>query len=341
MYTQEKIIEKIIEIRKEIGHDPVKPEIKKIHYNNNELSIITPDRPEKSIIIGKGGWVVGKLKEELKLDSIHVISYTDLILKEYQLELSIKHITDIIKEKQIPEEYIPLFEKIKELLTIKHDKIYDNKIIETYVEENINKTTQENTKAIIALSGGVDSSFSLLLAKSIGLDTTAMTIDPGTIILPKQFRQNIDNLTSKINVPHKYIKTDLTETIKESLKGKIHPCGRCSKTIHNAINKEARKENIKLIIFGDLLSTGSQSITIKEDEIRINLPALFRMEKTEIKNIVTKYEVKKIKGYGCPLLVQVHKNYPQYKAFSIQRILRETRAGILEPGEALELIKTI
>ena len=51
--------------------------------------------------------------------------------------------------------------------------------------------------------------------------------------------------------------------------------------------------------------------------------------------------VKKIKGYGCPLIVQVHKKYPQYRPFSIQRVLRETRAGILEPGEALDLIRTI
>jgi len=75
--------------------------------------------------------------------------------------------------------------------------------------------------------------------------------------------------------------------------------------------------------------------------MRINLPALFRMEKTEIKNIIEKYDVKKIKGYGCPLVVQVHHKYPHYKPFSIQRVLRETRAGILEPGEALELIRTI
>ena len=67
MYTKEEIIKKIMRIRKEIGHDQVEPEIKELHYHNDELTIITPDRPEKSIIIGKGGWVVGKLREELKV----------------------------------------------------------------------------------------------------------------------------------------------------------------------------------------------------------------------------------------------------------------------------------
>ena len=47
------------------------------------------------------------------------------------------------------------------------------------------------------------------------------------------------------------------------------------------------------MIYGDLLSTGSQSIVKKDDIIRINLPALFRMEKSEIKTIVTNYSVKK------------------------------------------------
>ena len=64
----------------------IQPEIKEIHYENDELTIIAPDRPEKSIIIGKGGWVVGKLREQLHVKSIHVISYTDIVLKKYQLE---------------------------------------------------------------------------------------------------------------------------------------------------------------------------------------------------------------------------------------------------------------
>ncbi|MDR1819003.1 MAG: hypothetical protein LBR15_01980 [Methanobrevibacter sp.] len=48
--------------------------------------------------------------------------------------------------------------------------------------------------------------------------------------------------------------------------------------------------------------------------------------------------MKKIKGFGCPLLHETHKKYPHIKKFSIQRILRETRSGALEPGEALEQI---
>jgi len=37
-------------------------------------------------------------------------------------------------------------------------------------------------------------------------------------------------------------------------------------------------------------------------------------------------------------LYEVHRKFPHMKKFSIQRILRETRSGALEPGEALDLI---
>ncbi|WP_455644700.1 ATPase [Methanosphaera sp.] len=341
MYTKEEIINKIIKIREDIGHDYVEPEIKDLYYENDELTIITPDRPEKSIIIGKGGWVVGKLREELKVNSIHVISYTDVVLKEYQLELSVKHTKKLMKNNVIPEEYQDIFNNLYNLLSKKQKAPYDNTIVANYIKENIDRTPLVNTKVAVALSGGVDSSFSTILAKALGFNVIALTVDPGTIVLPKQFKYNIGNLTSQINVSHEYIKTDMSEIINDALTGKIHPCGRCSSHIENEVSKKVKEMDYHIMIYGDLLSTGSQSIVEKDGVLRINLPALFRMEKSEIKNVVTNYSVKKIKGYGCPLVVQVHKKYPQYRPFSIQRVLRETRAGILEPGEALDLIRTI
>ena len=77
------IINRICKIREEIGHENVKPDIKDIIFDekNGVMSIITSDRPEKSAVIGKGGWVVGKLKEELNIKSIHVEAYPDILLK--------------------------------------------------------------------------------------------------------------------------------------------------------------------------------------------------------------------------------------------------------------------
>jgi len=341
MYTKEELINEIMQIRHEIGHEDVIPEIKEIHYDDDELTIITPDRPEKSIIIGKGGWVVGKLREKLKINQIHIVAYTDLILKEYQIGLSIKHVKTLLDENKIKEEYITPFTNIYELLKLKHESIYNKSIIEKYIEENIDNDVIDEAKCYIALSGGADSSFSTILAKALGFNVKCVSVFAGTIILPSKFQRNINNLCAKLDIEHEYLQTDMNEIIQEALNGKIHPCGKCSSHTQSVINNKLEKENVPLVIYGDLLSTGSRSIIIDDNITRINLPALFRMEKTEIKHINKKYDVEKIKGYGCPLIVQVHEKYPHNKQFSIQRVLRETRSGILEPGEALELIKTI
>ena len=264
MFTKEEIIEKIIQIRKEIGHDNVIPEIKEMYMDNNELTIITPDRPEKSIIIGKGGWVVGKLREILHVESIHVISYTDIVLKKYQLELSTKHTKKLLDENKIPSEHIKPFENLYELLLKKYETPYNKTIISDYIDKNIEREPYSESNCVIALSGGVDSSFTTLLAKSLGFNIQTMTVDPGTIILPNQFKNNIKNLTNEIKVQHEYLKTDMDEVISDALNGKIHPCGRCSGHIGSVITEKCIDNKINLMMFGDLLSTGSQSITKKK-----------------------------------------------------------------------------
>ena len=95
MYTKEFILDEVNNIREEIGHDKVSISIEEIYCKNNEIWIITEDRPDKSAIIGKGGWVVGKLRERLGLESIHVESYGDFLNKEYKLKLSKKTIHNL------------------------------------------------------------------------------------------------------------------------------------------------------------------------------------------------------------------------------------------------------
>ena len=47
--------------------------LEKVIFNpeTRDITIVTPDRPEKSAVIGKGGWVVGRLREEIGANSIH------------------------------------------------------------------------------------------------------------------------------------------------------------------------------------------------------------------------------------------------------------------------------
>jgi len=332
MYEKEFLLNEINKIRDEIGHDNVNIFIEKIYFNENtnELWIITEDRPDKSAIIGKGGWVVGKLREKLGLESIHVESYGDFLNKEYKLKLSKKTVNNLDLD-------LVGLENLEKTIENKLENIYSFNF-DTYFNENQFEESK-NIEAVVALSGGVDSSFSLILAKKLGFNPTAITVDPGTIILPKQFKNNIKLLTESLNVKHEYINADYSQVIKESFTGKLHPCGRCSKNTGEIAKKYAKDNKIPIIIFGDMLATGSQCINLQEDSLyRLNLPASLSVGKQEIKSLIKNYDLKTFKGFGCPLLYEVHKKFPYMKKFSIQRILRETRSGALEPGEALDLI---
>ena len=330
MYTKEFILDEVNAIRDEIGHDKVNISIEEIYFENNELWIITEDRPDKSAIIGKGGWVVGKLREKLNLESIHVESYGDFLNKKYKLRLSKKTVNNLDLD-------LVGIENLKKTIEYKLDNIYSFNFENYFNEFEFEESS--NTEAVVALSGGVDSSFSLILAKKLGFNPTAVTVDPGTIILPKQFKRNIKTVTESLDINHTYIDTDYSDIVEESFTGKVHPCGRCSKNTSELVKEYAKNEKIPIIIFGDMLATGSQCINLQDDSLyRLNLPASLSVGKQEIKSLIKNYDLSTFKGFGCPLLYEVHRKFPHMKKFSIQRILRETRSGALEPGEALDLI---
>ncbi|WP_458405156.1 7-cyano-7-deazaguanine synthase [Methanobrevibacter sp.] len=330
VYTKEFILDEVNNIREEIGHDKVNIFIEEIYFKNNELWIITEDRPDKSAIIGKGGWVVGKLREKLGLSSIHVESYGDFLNKQYKLRLSKKTIKNVDLD-------LTGLKNLEKTIDNKLENIYSFNF-ETYFNENDFDESSE-TEAVVALSGGVDSSFSLILAKKLGFNPKAITVDPGTIILPNQFKKNIKTVTEALDVEHTYIDADYCDVVSEAFTGNVHPCGRCSKNTGVLAKQYAKDNKIPIIIFGDMLATGSQCINLQEDSLyRLNLPASLSVGKQEIKSLIGKYDLRTFKGFGCPLLYEVHRKFPHMKKFSIQRILRETRSGALEPGEALDLI---
>ena len=330
MYTKEFLLDEINTIRAEIGHEKVNIFIEDIYFKNNELWIITEDRPDKSAIIGKGGWVVGKLKEKLGLNSIHVESYGDFLNKKYKLELSKKSVGNINLD-------LVGLKNLEKTIDYKLNNIYSFNFENFFNEYEFSEC--KNTQAVVALSGGVDSSFSLILAKKLGFNPVAVTVDPGTIILPNQFKKNIKTITESLNINHEYLKADYSKVIEESFTGNIHPCGRCSKNTSELVKNYAKINNIPIIIFGDMLATGSQCINLQDNALyRLNLPASLCVDKQEIKSLIKNYDLKTFKGFGCPLLYEVHRKFPYLKKFSIQRILRETRSGALEPGEALDLI---
>lgn len=320
--------------------------LNKVIYDDEtgNLTIIAPDRPEKSAVIGKGGWVVGRLREVLGVNSIHVDAYSDMVVRIYRMELALNKIKSI---EHLLERDISPITNLKDLLNLRirnlakfsYFKEFNEKLDHIKTEESLKNIEMDGDhKAIVALSGGVDSSFSLIIAKILGFNPMAVTVDPGSIILPSYFKKNVEELTQGLNVPHHYIAVDMGDVISDSLEGRIHPCGHCSKNIENSLLKFARNSGIPFIIFGDFLATGTQSIVQLDGFWRINLPAMLSTTKSETRSLSAYFNVESVGGYGCPLINEVHKLHPHMRRFSVQRILRETRAGVLEPGQALSLI---
>jgi hypothetical protein len=310
--------------------------LEKVMFTSEDrnLIIVTPDRPEKSAVIGKGGWVVGRLREELGVNSIHVEANTDILIRKYRMELAEKRLNNIMplfdeKERK------PL-QNLQKLLKARIENVYQaGSVLKDLPEKPESKTPM----AMVALSGGVDSSFSLIIAKIMGFNPIAVTVNPGEIILPKYFQRNVESLSGRLNVKHEYLEVDMSQVITDALEGKIHPCGRCSETIEKTLMEHAKQLKIPFLIFGDFLSTGAQSILLKDGVWRINMPAMLCATKGETKDLAGRFGVENIGVYGCPLINEVHKRHSHMARFSVQRILRETRAGVLEPGEALGLIK--
>ena len=330
------ILEEISKIRKEIGHEDLKPDITDIIFDEkkSELLIITSDRPEKSLVIGKGGWVVGKLKEELNIDQIHVEAYSDIMLRKYRMELALKKMEEvrIHYRSESGRSLSNLYDFLKRRIESPYN--LEDILVKT-------KSTSSSHQAVVALSGGVDSTFALIVAEMMGFNPLAVTVNPGDIILPKYLQERVENLTRKLSVEHQYLEVNLSRIVEGALEGRYHPCGRCSRIIEETVLEFTQENKTPFLIYGDLLATGAQSLIYKGDVLRINLPAMLSASKGETKALAKIYDVSPTGGYGCPLLAEVKKKYSYMNRFSVQRILRETRAGILEPGEALDMVMSL
>jgi len=320
MMEKEELLEKIKRIREEIGQDTSSsPRIKWIK-DDDVLIICGYHRSDKSMLIGPGGWVVGKLSEEIG-KPVTVIESTEELTRELKLIESLLTVEKLIQKAK---------GQNRDILEFFRDYIKNKK-----------KTIDKEVTVAVSYSGGSDSTASLYLLKQMGFKVVALTYYPSDIILPKRTRSIIENVVKDLDVPHEYIMGDMSDIIQDALEGRYHPCGRCHKNMEDVVIDRAINMGIEAITFGDLLPTGSQTISIKAGMLRINLPALLALKKKDMKYLSARVLGYESPGFGCPLLKEVHRKNPSKKFFTAQRVLREVRAGILESNEGLIYLRSI
>ena len=314
------------------------PKIVDVIYDEEEdvLYIVVLDRPDKSSLIGYGGLKIKKLKEKIGVKDLTVITHVDLDVKRKRVKSALEKLDLILSRLNKPEEKEVLQKYIKKLLIA--ELKYPPRLL-----PNMEKT---NIAVPVAYSGGVDSTATLYLLWRIGLKPVALTVDPGPFIIPDDVRESIRRVSSKLGIEHHFIKPkeSFNEIIKAALDGKIIPCSLCYPILVKTMYEWVKNEDMSLIFFGDLLSTSYSSIMYVNDYkiIRVNLPGALSLTKFDTKTIASKVlgEIRNY-VYGCPLLREAFRRHRWAKFIAYERILRETRAGILEPMEALRYIKKI
>ena len=186
-------------------------------------------------------------------------------------------------------------------------------------------------KIALAFSAGSDSTAALKILRWAGFDVV-----PVTAKLPQMNERVVEKAEREgavfVEIPN-YI-----EVITAQMEKGAPICGKCHSMVMKAVEDYARKEGLKILASGDLLSSGLISIYERDGLVVLNLPAFLALDKGEIVEIIGgSYELK----FGCPLLWDTFKRAPSVKRFSIQRVLRETRAKALPPEMAKALIMDI
>jgi len=183
----------------------------------------------------------------------------------------------------------------------------------------------------VAFSGGVDSTAALRVMKAAGFGVSPIMarlpqLDDDTV------RRGREEGAVMVEVPG-------YEEAMEDLIGKRAPvCGRCHSMVMKAVEERARELGTGVLVTGDMLSFGLISIYEKDGLVILNLPAFLALDKGELIEIAG---VGYRPIFGCPLLWRAFRSAPGIKKFSIERILRELRAGALTPDIASKLIEDV
>jgi len=198
-----------------------------------------------------------------------------------------------------------------------------------------NSPFNTNLSALVAWSGGIDSTACIFLSKEMGFKTHAATVCLDHIKLEPMERWCMNH-----DVPHIVLETPkgIEKITKSAKDGKLHPCGRCHKLIENTIIEYANCNGYDVAIFGDMLSSGAQSITKQNGIYIINLPAALALTKHDLELYAEKMADD---VFGCSLLDSVYEKNRRFRKVSIQRVLRELRAQVIDKKYALCVIKDI
>ncbi|MGC1119558.1 MAG: hypothetical protein WBA22_00570 [Candidatus Methanofastidiosia archaeon] len=285
---------------------------------NDIISIVAADRPDKAVVIGPGGYIAGHLAKNHQ-KPLSITAHTDEMIRDFRKTESQRLLT--LMKTRVTEEQHKVLTVLEGLLTGQ-------------------ECTDPSLTVGVALSGGRDSLASAVLLRNV-VRVKGLTVYPSDIILPPHMRESLDKTVDTLAIEHRYVRADFSDIINRTLKGQIHPCGHCHQETFHILVEACIEHSVSSLVLGELLPTGSQSLRLVREVLIINLPAFLALNKRDTTDIASQIKEYPGFGLGCPLLKHAHRKFPNMKYATAKRLFREVRAGVLEPGEALQYLKPL
>ncbi len=325
----------VLDIRRNLGYDRgVTPRITQvIEHPDHSIHAILSDRAEKSLMIGPGGRIAAEITRRIhRVVTFH--GEDELLARRHRLGLAlerIEEIRDCLSPAQT--DFLGLLRA-----QVKQEMEYPNLTLSQCGPE------ARRTPVAVAYSGGADSGATLRIISERFESVIAFTVDSGPMFIDNKMKERIQETCRTVGAKHLYISSEENfKSIREKVEnGRIHPCGPCHDFTMNLIRERAKEEGLEVLLTGEMLATGRQSIELKDELLIVHYPAALSLSKYRTKKISAVDSGQRQRSrYGCHFLSTQHIKGWKSIGPSIFRVLRELQGGVLSTGEALAFIKSI
>ena len=207
------------------------------------------------------------------------------------------------------------------------------------VKEELEELMKSVDKAIVAYSGGKDSTVALYLAKEIYKvpELEAVMVDHG--LMAKEAIENAERTARALGVPFRVLRYDYSDIFREALLKGESPCRRCSKRTMEKLRKYALRNGYRYIITGHELPFGHHPYRLMSGGI-VQIRLLSLMTEGERIEILEKlpFEFPELPGYttNCLVLGPALERYWEKHGHSFEhrRIAAMVRYGLMDREKA-------
>lgn len=255
----------------------------------------------------------------------------NLVVKKHRLTLAAKTLQNLLDRYEGTQVADTLEKCVKPMLEHRLASLNQG-------EDRGEKKVGCEKKVLVASSGGVDSTASLLIAFETGLKPVAVTLKlPWGDSRPL----NLEKFCEQLGIPLKTLgcTEEHLELFHDAQRRGYHPCGRCHSLLVGKLHSYATDVGADMIGFGNMLPTGTHAIrVVGESLVHVNIPALLALDKREALAITGFTGQLR---YGCNFLGGLHKKHRYTRRVSLQRVFRELRAGCIDVEIAEQFVWSI